>query len=35
MHGALFGVGALDAEQQESLTEILRELRLSSGDFVP
>ncbi len=35
MHAALFGVGALDDAQQESLTEILRELRLASGDFVP
>jgi len=34
MHGALFGVGALAPDQQEALTEILRELRLASGDFV-
>ena len=34
MHGALFGVGALGAEQQEALTEILGELRLAAGDFV-
>ncbi len=34
MHGSLFGVGALAPGQQESLTEILRELRLASGDFV-
>jgi DNA-binding MarR family transcriptional regulator len=34
MHGSLFGVGALRAEQQESLTDILRELRLAAGDFV-
>ena len=34
MHGALFGVGALAADQQEALTEILRELRLASGDFI-
>ena len=35
MHGALFGVGALAASQQDALTDILRELRLASGDFVP
>ncbi len=35
MHGALFGVGTLSAAEQESLTEILRELRLAAGDFVP
>ncbi len=34
MHAALFGVGALEPGQQEALTEILRELRLASGDFV-
>ena len=35
MHGALFGIGALAAGEQEQLTEILRELRLASGDFAP
>jgi DNA-binding MarR family transcriptional regulator len=34
MHGALFGVGSLGEEQQEQLTEILRELRLAAGDFL-
>ncbi len=34
MHAALFVAGALEPGQQESLTEILRELRLASGDFV-
>jgi DNA-binding MarR family transcriptional regulator len=35
MHGALFGVGALGPREQEQLTDILRELRVASGDFVP
>jgi DNA-binding MarR family transcriptional regulator len=35
MHGALFGVGALAAREQDLLTDILRELRLASGDFAP
>jgi DNA-binding MarR family transcriptional regulator len=34
MHGALFGIGALGEDQQEQLTEILRELRLAAGDFL-
>ena len=34
MHGALFGVGALNPRDQEQLTEMLRELRQASGDFV-
>ena len=35
MHAAGFGLGALDTADHERLVEILRELRLASGDFVP
>ena len=35
LHAAGFGLDALDASEQETLTEILRALRLDAGDFIP
>ena len=35
LNEALFGVGSLPEDDQESLTEILRVLRLDAGDFTP
>lgn len=35
LHAARFGLGALGADEQESVTTILRELRVDAGDFIP
>jgi DNA-binding MarR family transcriptional regulator len=35
LHAARFGLGALSADEQESITAILRSLRLDAGDFIP
>jgi DNA-binding MarR family transcriptional regulator len=35
LHAAGFGLRALSADEQESVTAILRELRVDAGDFIP
>ena len=35
LHAASFGLGALADEDQETLTAVLRSLRLDAGDFIP
>jgi DNA-binding MarR family transcriptional regulator len=35
LHAARFALGALSADEQESVTAILRELRVDAGDFIP
>jgi DNA-binding MarR family transcriptional regulator len=35
LHAAHFAMGALSADEQETMTAILRSLRLDAGDFVP
>jgi DNA-binding MarR family transcriptional regulator len=35
LHAAQFGLGALDGDDQETLTAVLRSLRLDAGDFIP
>src|SRR6201991_3401467 len=35
LNAELFGVGGLDPDDQEQLTELLRTLRLDAGDYVP
>jgi DNA-binding MarR family transcriptional regulator len=35
LHAASFGLGALSGDEQETLTLVLRSLRLDAGDFVP
>ncbi|HEX6388611.1 MAG TPA: MarR family transcriptional regulator [Solirubrobacteraceae bacterium] len=35
LNAELFGVGGLKSDDQERLTELLRELRLDAGDYVP
>jgi DNA-binding MarR family transcriptional regulator len=34
LHAAQFGLGALDGADQETLTAVLRDLRLDAGDFI-
>jgi DNA-binding MarR family transcriptional regulator len=35
MHAVDFGLGALDEAEQESISEVLRRLRVAAGDFAP
>jgi DNA-binding MarR family transcriptional regulator len=35
LHAAAFGLGALSDDEQETLTLVLRSLRLDAGDFIP
>ncbi len=35
LNAELFGVGGLEADEQERLTELLRALRVDAGDYVP
>jgi DNA-binding MarR family transcriptional regulator len=35
LNGELFGIGGLNRDDQEQLTELLRVLRLDAGDYVP